>query len=84
MSCQRWKTTNWNSSLLGTVSFCKVWHDSCIKLRMNSLEKEILINKAANWLYEHLANSDRMPMANWNKEFWMTAFVGYMNDDTKA
>lgn len=50
---------------------------------MESKEKEKLINKAADWLYEHLENSDHMPMANWNKEFWKTAFIGYMNDETK-
>jgi len=48
---------------------------------MTQEEKDKLINKAANWLYEHLANSDRLPMANWNKEFWKTAFIGYMNDN---
>ena len=48
---------------------------------MEKSEKEKLINKAANWLYEHLANSDKLPMANWNKEFWKTAFIGYMNAD---
>ena len=50
---------------------------------MESKEKEKLINKAADWLYERLENSDHMPLANWNKEFWKTAFIGYMNDETK-
>jgi hemerythrin len=50
---------------------------------MDIQEKDRLINKAADWLYEHLANSDRMPMSNWNKEFWRTAFIGYMRDDNK-
>ena len=48
---------------------------------MKQEEKEKLINKAADWLYECLSNSDRLPMANWNKEFWKTAFIGYMNAD---
>ena len=48
---------------------------------MTQEEKEKLINKAADWLYECLTNSDRLPMADWNKEFWKTAFIGYMNAD---
>ena len=44
-------------------------------------ETEQLINKAANWFREKLANTNNIPMCDWNKEFWVTAFIGYMNKE---
>lgn len=43
-------------------------------------EEEKIINKAADWLRDKLDNTDHIPMEKWNKEFWITAFLGYMNN----
>lgn len=48
---------------------------------MTREEKDKLINKAADWLRDRLSNTDIIPMCDWNKEFWVTAFIGYMNSD---